>query len=209
MRHKYPRTYHLPFSPGFTSDDKVLKDDSSFRGKEIVVTEKMDGENVSIYRDGFHARSIDSKHKSYHSWLLSEIYKFSYNIPKNMRICGEYLYAKHSIKYNNLPSYFMAFSLWENDVCLDWEDTEILCEELGVELVPILWKGQYDAETIKKIAEETVARGGEGIVVRLACSFTYDEFSKSIAKYVRPNHVQTDKHWSNSEIVKNGLKEKN
>ena len=50
MRYKYPRTYHLPFSPGFTSDDKVLKDDSYFRGKEIVVTEKMDGENVSIYQ---------------------------------------------------------------------------------------------------------------------------------------------------------------
>ena len=40
MRYKYPRTYHLPFSPGFTSDDKVLKDDSQFYGKRVVVTEK-------------------------------------------------------------------------------------------------------------------------------------------------------------------------
>lgn len=42
---KYPRTYHLPFSPGTTKDDRVLKDYSNFFGKEVVVLTKMDGEN--------------------------------------------------------------------------------------------------------------------------------------------------------------------
>ena len=42
---KYPRTYHLPFSPGTTKDDRVLKDCSNFFGKEVVVLTKMDGEN--------------------------------------------------------------------------------------------------------------------------------------------------------------------
>lgn len=44
-RYKYPRTYHLSSSPGKTSDDKVISDMSEFEGKEVVVTEKMDGEN--------------------------------------------------------------------------------------------------------------------------------------------------------------------
>ena len=205
MRYKYPRTYHLPFSPGFTSDDKVLKDDSQFYGKRVVVTEKMDGENTSIYNDGCHARSIDSQHKPYHSWLLNNMYNFIYDIPDNFRICGEYLYAKHSIGYDNLPSYFLAFSVWENDRCLNWEDTKEFCEALNIAMVPILYEGVYDSDLINKIASEAVLRGSEGIVVRVWDEFKYDDFSKSIAKYVRPNHVQTDKHWSQGIIEKNGL----
>lgn len=206
MRYKYPRTYHLPFSEGCTSDDKMLLSDEHLKGMEIVITEKMDGENITIYRDGFHARSLDSKHKEYHSWLIREMQKFAYDIPKNYRICGEYLFAKHSIAYEDLPSYFMAFSIWEGDTCLSWDDTEIICEELGIQTVPVLWKTQYDTEAVKKIAQEVTARGGEGIVVRYAGQFRYNEFAENVAKYVRRNHVQTDKHWSNSEIIRNGLR---
>ena len=101
-RYKYPRTYHLPFSVGATSDDKVLSTDKCFAGKRVVVTEKMDGENTTIYRDGFHARSIDSAHAPYHSMLLRDISAFQYMIPTGMRICGEYMYARHSIAYKNL-----------------------------------------------------------------------------------------------------------
>lgn len=40
---KYPRTYHLPFSESRTKDDRTLSDCSIFEGREVVVTEKMDG----------------------------------------------------------------------------------------------------------------------------------------------------------------------
>lgn len=42
---KYPRTFHLPWSLGATSDDKVLKNVDHFEGTCVVITEKMDGEN--------------------------------------------------------------------------------------------------------------------------------------------------------------------
>ncbi len=42
---KYPRTHHLPWSPGIHADDRVLTDLSAFEGKMVVVTEKLDGEN--------------------------------------------------------------------------------------------------------------------------------------------------------------------
>lgn len=207
MKYKYPRTYHLPFSKGYTSDDKVLKNDSHLIGKEVIITEKMDGENTSIYNDGFHARSIDSLHKPYHSWLINYIQNFMYYLPNNYRICGEYLFAKHSIGYENLPTYFMVFSVWNNEKCLSWEETEEFCKKLNIETVPILYKGIYDTKTVKQLAEETVKRGGEGIVVRLASSYNYNDFDKSVAKYVRKNHVQTDKHWSHGEVKQNNLKE--
>lgn len=43
---KYPRTPHLPFSEGMTKDDRVWKDMHYFDQTEVVVTEKMDGENL-------------------------------------------------------------------------------------------------------------------------------------------------------------------
>jgi len=45
---KYPRTYHLPYSPGATKDDKKLQAGwfDNFAGQEIVITSKLDGENT-------------------------------------------------------------------------------------------------------------------------------------------------------------------
>lgn len=37
---KYPRTFHVPFSPGATNDDKVLKHLDAFAGKQVIVTGK-------------------------------------------------------------------------------------------------------------------------------------------------------------------------
>ncbi|WP_286076855.1 RNA ligase family protein [Thomasclavelia cocleata] len=205
--YKYPRTPHLPFSKGATSDDKILKTTSHFNGKTIVVTEKMDGENTTIYNSYYHARSLDSKHKDYHSYLLTKILPvLQYQIPEGWRICGEYLYAKHSIYYDNLKDYFLTFSIWnEKNICLSWNETKEYCEILSINLVPELFVGKYDEKIVKEIAEKTVEKGGEGIVIRNFNEFSYKNFSQNIAKYVRKGHVQTDNHWSLSEITKNKL----
>ena len=206
-RYKYPRTYHFPFSPGRSADDKIFNDfEPYFKDKQIVITEKMDGENTTIYKDYCHARSIDSTHRDYHSWLLNYIRNFQYMLNDNERICGEYLFAKHSIYYNNLPSYFMVFSIWNDENCLSWEDTIKRTNELGLITVPVLYEGIYNKKAIEKAIEEVTNHNGEGIVMRLASSYNYNDFNKSIIKYVRANHVQTDKHWSSQEIIKNEIK---
>ena len=206
-RYKYPRTYHFPFSPGLGSDDKVFDDfEDYFKNRKVVITEKMDGENTTIYKDMCHARSIDSKHRDYHSWLLSYIPSFQYMLKDNERVCGEYLYAKHSIYYDDLPCYFMVFSIWQDKQCLSWEDTVKRCKELGLITVPVLYQGEYDEGKIQECIRVVKSHNGEGIVMRLASDYRYDDFTKSIVKYVRANHVQTDEHWSNQTIVKNQLR---
>ena len=207
MYYKYPRTYHLPFSETITEDDKRLKDTKQFQNMNVVITEKMDGENTTIYNNYYHARSLDSKHRDYHSYLLSNILpRIQYLISDDMHICGEYLYAEHSIHYDNLKDYFLMFSVWNKDTCLSWTDTKEWAELLGLKLVPELYIGKYDEEKVKKIAKEVVERGGEGIVVRNVERFKYNDFSKNVAKYVRKKHVQTDTHWTNQEIKKNNLR---
>lgn len=205
--YKYPRTPHLPFSETITKDDRILENTNHFKNKEVIVTEKMDGENTTIYRDYYHTRSLNSSHRDYHSYLLSKMKSFQFLIPEGYRICGEYLYATHSIYYDNLTDYFQVFQIYnDKNVCLNYEDTIKICNDLGLTFVPILYKGIYDEELIKRLAKEVVKRGGEGIVVRINEPFIYEDFDKYMGKYVRANHVQTSSHWTEGTITKNLLK---
>ena len=44
-RVKYPRTYHLPWSPGMNRDDRMMENVSIFEGQHVMICEKLDGEN--------------------------------------------------------------------------------------------------------------------------------------------------------------------
>lgn len=203
---KYPRTPHLPFSQGATSDDKVLKDFSFFDGKEVVITEKMDGENSSLYCDHCHARSLDSRHHLSRDWLKRLHGEIAHRIPYGYRVCGENLYAKHSIEYDNLSSYFYGFSVWDNETCLSWDDTLSWFGELHISPVNVLYRGVFTEQVVHDIVSSLDTNKQEGIVVRLADSFTYDEFGRSVAKWVRPNHITTEQHWMHDAITPNKLK---
>ena len=203
---KYPRTYHLPSSAGATSDDKVLNTINHFIGKQVVITEKMDGENTTLYSDKYHARSIDSRYHTSRSWVAQFHSSIAHNIPTNWRVCGENVYAKHSLLYTNLPSYFLGFSIWdENNVCLDWNSTLEYFTMLGITPVNTLYSGVFDNAVVDTLVSTIDTSITEGFVVRLAESFAYEDFKMSVGKWVRANHVQTDKHWRTSKIIENQL----
>ena len=207
MLYKYPRTYHLPWSLGSTSDDKILSSVNQFVGKEVVVTVKMDGENTSIYKDHIHARSLDSKNHVSRNWLKNFAQNFQQDIPEEYRLCGENLFAKHSIHYKNLKSYFYLFSVWNKEICLDWDSTIEWASLLGVEVVPVIYRGLWDEKIIRDLySEKFLDNEMEGYVVRSTDSFSIDDFSTNVAKFVRKNHVQTEDHWMNQEIIRNEIK---
>lgn len=193
---KYPRTYHLPWSPGITEDDRVMKDISCFEGKRVIITEKMDGENFSGYRDYCHARSVDGRSHYTRNWAKTFWAQRSYELPEGWRICAENLYAVHSIRYHGLPGYLMGFSVWnEKNECLSWDDTVEWFQLLDMPTVPVLWDGMWDYDFVRNAGLKMDARVQEGYVIRIADSFTYGAFNRSVAKVVRRNHVQTQKHW--------------
>lgn len=204
---KYPRTPHFSFSPGVGDDDIITTSD--FLDGDVVVTEKIDGENCTMYDDHIHARSISSANHSSRDWVR----KFwaenvKHHIPHGMRVCGENVYAVHSIEYTDLSSYFLGFNIWEGDKCLSWDSTLEWFELLNIRHVPVLYRGFYADEMVKVMAENVIARGGEGVVVRVAREFTRDEFKNCVRKYVRKGHVQTDDHWMSKPVVPNKLGEK-
>ena len=204
---KYGRTFHLPFSPGAHDDDKTLKDCSAFEGKRVIITEKLDGENCSMYADHIHARSIDSKGGEDRAWVKQFWSRIAYDIPEGWRICGENLWAEHSIHYDNLKSYFYGFSIWnEHNVCLSWDETSEWFEIFGITPVPVLYDGIFDETKLREIEKSLSWERNEGYVVRLAESFPYRAFKNSIAKYVRAGHIQTTRHWrQGSHFIPNKL----
>lgn len=209
---KYPRTYHLPCSPGRTNDDKVLGSYDIFNGQNVVVTIKMDGECTTGYSDGYiHARSIDGRSHPSRNWVKNYLAPKLAFLPKGWRVCGENLYAKHSILYEDLESYFYVFSIWdEYNTCLNWNTTIEYCRSLALKTVPVLYSGIWDMNKIrelKKYVDDNKDKNTiEGFVVRKTCGFRYDNFKDNVAKYVRANHITTSEHWMQNSIIKNKLK---
>lgn len=201
---KYPRTPHVPWSEGASEDD-IFSNIEPLIGKKIVVTEKMDGENTTMYPDYIHARSLDSANHPSRNRVKSIWGEIRHHIPENWRICGENVYAKHSIQYNDLLDYFLVFSIWEGNKCLSWDDTVSYSSILHLNTVPVLYSGIFDVKYIKNLVIDKERQ--EGYVIRLAESFYFEDFNKSIAKYVRKGHVQTDEHWMKSEIIPNKLRD--
>ncbi|MEO0592534.1 MAG: RNA ligase family protein [Myxococcota bacterium] len=206
-RFKYPRTPHLPDSPGASPDDVRTGVPDSFRSQPVVVTEKMDGENTTLYHDGLHARSIDGRAHPSRSWVKGLQGQVGHMIPQGYRVCGENLFAQHSLRYENLASYFMVFSVWDDtNTCLSWEDTRLFSAERGLECVPTHFAGEWrdDLISLLRFDPETM----EGFVVRCASSFRFDKFGDHVAKWVRSGHVQTDEHWMQAPVVPNRLARK-
>lgn len=206
---KYPKTMHLPWSPGLQNDDRLIQSLAGLEGRRVIVTEKFDGENATLYSDHYHARSLDSKHHPSRDWIKAFHGGIRYLIPDGYRICGENMFARHSIGYDSLPDYFLGFSIWnEQNECLSWDDTLYMFGQLGITPVNVLYDGPWEWFVKRLYMFETLVQEGgkEGYVVRIAGSFKFEDFQKYVAKYVRKNHIQTDDHWMNGPVFPNRLR---
>lgn len=214
---KYNRTYHVPWSPGATSDDKIAESVNSLINVPIIITEKVDGSNTSLEADGCYARTHSGPpiHKSFDG-LKSLHSTIKHEITTDTQLFGEWCYALHSIPYNNLPGYFLLFGVRYLDLIepfwASWEEVEMWAEEIGVPTVPILWQGTVSSqkelqELTHDLANQPSNLGfeREGVVIRIASSFLDKDFNFNILKWVRRNHVKTSKHWKEQEIIRNKL----
>lgn len=215
---KYNRTFHFPFSPGATSDDKIATSMGHLVGVPIVITEKMDGSNTSLEAHGCFARTHSGApaHKSFDGLKALQA-TIRLRIPVGIQLFGEWCFARHSIEYNELPGYFLLFNVRElnpiNSLWLSWDEVEMWAEEIGVPTVPVLFKGTVASEKelqqlVESFMNQPSVCGGirEGVVARIAQGFLDNNFSQCVMKCVRANHVQTSEHWKDQEIIRNKLK---
>lgn len=196
---KYPRTPHLPSSEGMTDDDKRIDTAGLANlqdGRELVVTEKMDGGNLTWYRDSFHGRSLDSGTHAWDTAARALWAQVRHDIPAGWRISGESMWARRSVAYENLPGVYIMFGLWdERNVLRPWSETEEWAGLLGLPTPPVLYRGRDFAAAVRAWGEQRDAETSEGFVVRDAGEIPYAEFGLHIGKFVRAKHVRTRDDW--------------
>ncbi len=214
LSNKYGRTYHYPFSPGTTSDDRInfdyWKDMSSIQN--IIHTEKLDGENTCLNKYGVFARSHAAP--TLHPW--ANYLKQKWDIIKNdlgdLEIFGENVYAIHSILYQDLPSHFYVFAIRLHDTWLSWDETKFYANLLDFHMVPVIagskptLKNEFEEEILKIVSKPSQFNSYdvftslpctmEGIVTRNNGEYKIEKFKQNVFKYVRKGHVKTDEHWT-------------
>ncbi len=119
---------------------------------------------------------------------------------------------------NDDRAYFQIFGVYDKifDIWLSWPETKKVAKTLGFPTTPIIYcendkdeatfdKPSEAINTLIKYARDVINNGGEGIVVRSKYPYHYGQFSRRLGKYVRENHVKTDKHWSKNRIIENKI----
>lgn len=197
--YSYPRTPHLPISPGATSDDKHASREALeylASGIPLVLTEKMDGSNLSLYRDNFHGRSRDSGTHLWDTYAKKIWSQIRFDIPEGWRISGESMYARRSVAYENLESPIYIIGIWnEKNNLISWADTQEWAQMLNLPTVPTLYEGTSFKEATTLWSKNFSSETSEGFVIRDAGEIPYEKFGSHIAKYVRANHVRTSADW--------------
>lgn len=99
----------------------------------------------------------------------------------------------------------MLFSIWdERNMCLSWDATVEYADLLNIDIVPILYRGIWNEELIKKIKVDT--KKSEGYVIRIAGEFHYSQFRTHVAKFVRKHHIRSHGLHQRRTLIKNNLK---
>lgn len=202
---KYPRTFHWPWSQQVHSDDSYHQDPEFFVGKDVVVTEKLDGGNTALNGGSVYARSTGQEAtqgwfahvKKYHAWK-------STGLDPDITIYGEDLAALHSIKYQiPMDKTYKVFAVREKDQFLSWESVVSTASQIHLDIVPVIFNGRFNSiKEITKFFEDEIRKPSkfgterEGFVMRTVDGFDASKFSQNVCKYVRKNHVQTDEHWT-------------
>ena len=212
---KYGRTYHYPFSPGTTSDDRINFDYWSDlqQIQTVVHTEKLDGENNCLSRWGVFARSHAAPTTSPWTATLREFWQLVKNDLGELEIFLENLYAVHSIRYKQLEHHFYVFAVREAGRWLSWEEVKFYAALLELPTVPVIGIESTPANRLlfeEKLLNITATAGAfdpidtateqpctlEGIVSRNASAFHGDNFAHNVFKWVRKGHVKTNEHWT-------------
>lgn len=212
---KYGRTYHYPFSPGTTSDDRIQHNywENIIQIPELIHTEKLDGENNCLSKHGVFARSHAAPTTSPWTQTLRNFWQLVKNDLGDLEIFLENLYAIHSIEYHNLEHHFYVFGIREHHRWLSWEETKFYASMLDLPTVPVIKtektptnKQQFEKEMLTVVngtgafaphdVYEKRYTTMEGVVSRNTQGYALDAFAQNVFKYVRKGHVKTDEHWT-------------
>ncbi|XZE56191.1 RNA ligase family protein [Planctomycetaceae bacterium SH139] len=228
---KYPRTPHLFGSRG-TSDDKHLGERDSLRflaDDSLIAEEKIDGTNVGIHFSGGElllqcrghqiTNGMHPQYDLFKQWAMVKRGVLEERLGERFIMYGEWLYAKHSIFYGELPHFFFEFDIFDKSTAafLTLEKRLELLTESGIETVPIVHHGSLERAGVPdligpsafgSVFEHPVSGQKDNLMEGLYFRTEDESGVTGRAKFVRPEFVEKIKqstHWQQQVMVPNEL----
>lgn len=217
---KFPRTPHLFWlgeSP--PRGDKLVSEQEAAEllKRPVIVEEKVDGAclGLSIGADGrLRAQSRGSflspgGHAQFAPlwrWLAARGDALAPLLDGERILFGEWCYARHTVAYDALPDWFVAFDVYDPSERCYWsvERRDALVATAGLTPVPLVAKGLFDRAALGTLMTRSHIGSCpmEGIYLR------WEDGHRLVAraKVVRPGWVPPDEeHWSRRPVVPNRL----
>lgn len=218
---KFPRTRHLYNLGAVQRDDLMVPADEiqNFLKCQIYLEEKIDGANLGISIKNYKLVAQNRSHfvnSSYHpqfkcldKWLIDHSQDLWEILQDETKILyGEWVYAKHSIYYTELPDYFIAYDIWDA-VEKRFYSRRRLEETLGnlsIKFVPLIYSGSFDSvnDILKYVILGSKFYDGpiEGIYIRVCDNM----WLKERAKIVRNDFLSGNEHWTKNIMTINKIK---
>lgn len=219
--HKFPSTPHLAWlGEQPVRDDKLLThhEITSLLAQVVEIEEKIDGANLGISFDEngtihFQNRGnwlngkLNGQWERLRGWALKHETQLRDHLPPNNVLFGEWCYAKHSVFYDKLPDWFVAFDIYDSTAKRFWSVARRndLLDTIGIAPVPSVASGRFSHQQLTQMLEPPSAFGTEpreGIYLRV----DDNDWLLTRAKLVRSEFVQQiGEHWSARQIQKNRL----
>lgn len=218
---RFPHTPHVAWlGEGRPRDDKVLPSNEvgALLAGEVIVEEKVDGANLgfSVGDDGvlrgqnrgsFLALDApEGQWKPLKRWLSTRRHALIDALGANLMLFGEWCYAVHSVRYSQLPDWFLAFDVYDRATGAFWsvDRRNELTAALDIVTVPELSRGRQSIASLKKLLGKSRLTDGpaEGLYVRKEAH----GLLQTRAKLVRAEFVQAiEEHWSKRQLEENQL----
>jgi len=218
---RFPHTPHIAWlGSGQPRDDKVLlpQDAGELLRHEVIVEEKVDGANLGFSLDERASLRVQNRgsylskehchpqFKTLWRWLQTREQALADALFPDLMLFGEWCYAVHSVRYNRLPDWFLAFDVYDRSQghFLSTARRDDLIAQLGLAMVPVLGQRKFKlAELSDMLKQSQLGEApAEGLYVRR------DEgaWLAARAKLVRPEFVQAiEEHWSRRSVQVNEL----
>jgi len=217
---KFPRTPHL-FWLGETAPrgDKLLDGETAAEllRKPFIAEEKVDGANLGLSVDAsgrvraqnrgayLEGRTLP-QFKPLSAWLAPREQVLREALGGGLILFGEWCYARHTVVYDALPDWFLAFDVYDRAAGRFWsrERRDVLVRRMGLASVPLLGAGLLDRRGIEKLMGASLVGSVpvEGAYLR----WEDGDWLDARAKVVRRGWVQPDEeHWSKRAVEPNRL----
>ena len=231
---KYPRTPHIFGSRG-TDDDKHLGEPDSRRliaDESLIIEEKLDGTNVGIHfsnegamvlqcRGHLITEGMHPQYDLFKQWSAVKRPVLEDRLESRYILFGEWVYARHSVHYRQLPHYFFEFDIYDkqSEDFLSLERRLVLLAGTGIRTVPVLHVGTLDREKLvgligasrfDSLFENPLTNCIDHLMEGLYLRTEANGVVTGRAKFVRPEFVEKVKqseHWQYQSMTVNRLKE--